>query len=146
MARDGVPPPPRPNGKPLLSSIGQAWVAFWTSDISGLVLDADRHSLDRLFVMYDLRERMMRAFHDKPFTQGSTGQTVVHPAAKEIASLDARIKGDEERFGITPASRLKLGIVLGAAAKSLEDMNSGFTVDDDEEEVDPRLGRVIDIR
>lgn len=142
-----VPVCPKVNGKPLLAETRQAWATFWESDVSGLVLDADRPALERLFGMYDVRERMLRTYLAQPFSTGSTGQLKMHPAAAEVASLDGRIQALEDRFGITPAARLKLGIVLGAAAKSLEDLNATFLDDADEagDEVDedPRL-RVIE--
>lgn len=144
MARDGIPDVPRHHKKPLLARTVKAWEMFWTSEISGLVVDADREALDRLFCLYDTRERMQRTFLEKPFTTGSTGQTVVHPAAKEVAALDERILRLEDRFGITPSARLKLGIVLGAAARSLEEMNRDFDTYEEEDDVDPR-SNVIDI-
>lgn len=141
LRQHGVPPCPKLNGRPMLVCTQRAWASFWSSDVAGLVLDADRPALDRLFGMYDMRERMQRTGLAEPFSAGSTGQLVVHPALKEVASLDARIQTLEDRFGITPAARLKLGIVLGAAAKSLEDLNASFTSDDAEgdDEEDPRL-------
>ncbi|MDO8391049.1 MAG: hypothetical protein Q7V57_11215 [Actinomycetota bacterium] len=128
--------------------VAAAWATFWKSDVAGLVVDADRPALDRLFEYYELRARMLTAFMSEPFSTGSTGQTVVHPAAKEMASLDTRIVALEDRFGITPAGRLKLGIVLGAAAKSLEEMNARFTdgaggEEEDDDEVDPRRAGAI---
>lgn len=143
IATHGVPACPRIDGKPMLAATQKAWAEFWRSDVAGLVLDADRPALDRLFGMIDLRERMLRSGMAEPFSTGSTGQLVVHPAMKEVASLDARIQTLEDRFGITPAARLKLGIVLGAAAKSLEDLNASFTSGDTDEaegdDEDPRL-------
>lgn len=131
-----VPECPKLAGRQMSVGVREAWEQFWSSDIAGLVLDADRVALIRLFECYELRARMMRAYMRAPFSTGSTGQMVVHPASKEVASLDARIAGLEQDFGITPASRLKLGVVLGAAAKSLEEMNSGF--DDEPSEADDR--------
>lgn len=137
-----VPAPAR--GK-LLASTTKAWKVFWATEVAQLVTPADRMALDRLFRMYDMRERMERAFLAMPFTVGSTGQIVAHPASKEVASLDGRILALEDRFGITPAARLKLGITLGLAKKSLEDMNNAF-VDSEPDEDDPRLrGDIIDI-
>lgn len=147
LARSGVPECPKPNGKPMLAVTRAAWATFWGSDVAGLVLDADRPALDRLFSLYDLRERMLRAYLKTPFSTGSLKQVTIHPAAKELASLDGRIVALEHDFGITPAGRLKLGIVLGAAAKSLEAMNDAFNDDSDEdsgEELDPRKVTYID--
>lgn len=143
-----VPPAPHPANSKLLAETTKAWTAFWTSEISGLVQDPDRPALVRLFRMYDQRTRLERVVLKTPFVTGSTGQLTMHPGAKEIASLDGRILQLEDRLGITPMARLKLGVTFGAAARSLEDLNRDFREDDGEEEAgtqeaDPRL-RVID--
>ena len=113
-----VPAAPRSDGKPLLKPVRDSWEAFWqTPELAGLVKPADRAALDRLFRNYDLRERLERIFRKQPFVTGSTGQDVINPAAKEIGSLDGRIIALEDRFGITPMARLKLGIAFGDAAQ-----------------------------
>jgi len=145
----GVPDAPTmPNGADLPDEVRDAWVRFWGSDVSGLVVDADRPALDRLFVNYAIHEAMMATWLAEPFTLGSTGQVTSHPAAKEAAALEARISAAEDRFGISPSARLKLGIVLGAAAKSLEEMNRAFQAAgdlEDEDDLDPRLGAVVEV-
>jgi len=133
--------------KPLLKVTQEAWASFWSTEpLAALVMPADRPALDRLFKMYDLRERLERMVVRQPFMEGSTGQPVVNPAAKEVASLDGRILQLEDRFGITPMARLKLGIAFGEASRSLDRLNEGFDSDDadddGEAEHDPR---VIDI-
>ena len=140
LATAGVPTAPKPAGKPMLKRSLDSWTAFWSSDVAGCVTDADRPALERLWSLYDMRERMLRVFLRTPFEKGSMDQVIVHPAAKEMASLDKRILPLEHDFGITPAGRLHLGIAFGAAAKSLEDMNARFDSDDgSEEDDDPRL-------
>lgn len=139
-----IPPAPHPSGRKLLASTVTAWTTFWQSKMATLVEPADQLALARLFRMYDLRERMERTLLAKPFVEGSTGQIVVHPAAKEVASLDARIDKLEPRFGLTPKGRLELGITFGAAVASLEEINRGFDEDDGtDQEEDPRR-RAID--
>lgn len=142
-----VPPPPKAGGRKLLKCTTESWSAFWSSELASLVTPADRPAIDRLWSMYDLRERMNRAAIQQPFAEGSTGQVVAHPAMKEMASLDGRIVALEDRFGITPKGRLALGITMGAAAKSLDEMNRRFMGDDegDDDDIDPRLANVIDI-
>lgn len=142
-----APPAPHPSTrKPLLAATVEAWDAFWSSKLSSLVDDADLPALRRLFRMYDERERLDRSYRAQRFVEGgATGKAiVVHPAAGQISSLDARITALEDRFGLTPLARLKLGLTLGAAARSLEDFNREFDEDEAGEE-DPRL-RSIDVR
>ena len=142
-----VPAPPKVGGKAMSKRVRDWWTSYWESDVAGAVLDADMPALIRLFELYDVRERLMAVYVVEPFSTGSTGQLSMHPAAREIASLDGRIVQLESAFGITPDGRLKLGIVMGAAAKSLDDLNRAFNADvgDDEgDEVDPRRLRVVD--
>ena len=144
-----VPECPKLANRPMSVGVQEAWVEFWKSDVAGLVNDADLPALRRLFESYELRRKMLAVYMAEPFSTGSTGQTVLHPASREVASLDARIAVLEDNFGITPSARLKLGIVLGAAAKSLEDLNREFNeAGEDEDEdadryADPRI-RIID--
>jgi hypothetical protein len=140
------PPAPHPTGHRLLDDTVEAWDSFWDSPVSALVNSADMPALRRLFQMYDSRERFEREVRKQPYTTGSTGQVVVNPATKEIASLDSRIDRLEERFGITPKGRLGLGVVLGQAQRSLEEMNRAFDDDTDEEEHDPRRVTAIDAK
>lgn len=141
-----IPAPPRPGTKAMLKASIDSWKAFWSTELASLVTPADQGALARLWSMYDLRERMYRSALEQPFAQGSTGQIVSHPALKEVASLDARIVALEDRFGITPKGRLALGITMGAAAKSLDDMNRRFAADGEgDDHLDPRLAGAIDV-
>lgn len=136
-----TPPAPHPANRKLLKQTVDAWGEFWASELAHLVNRSDRPALARLFRMYDTRERLERIFDKSPFVPGSTGQITAHPAAKEIASLDGRILAIEDRFGITPMARLKLGVTFGAAARSLEDLNRGFN--DDEEAGEESSGQEV---
>jgi P27 family predicted phage terminase small subunit len=131
-----IPPAPHPPKRKLLVATVRAWEAFWKSPQASLVNDSDHGALERLFHMYDMRTRLERLVLSSPIVKGSTGQPVMHPAAAEVASLDARIDRLEPRFGITPKGRLDLGIAFGQAAKSLEGMNAEFDEDDTEDDVD----------
>jgi P27 family predicted phage terminase small subunit len=43
-------------------------------------------------------------------TVGSTGQQVLHPAARFIAETEKMMSGLEDKLGMNPESRLRLGI------------------------------------
>lgn len=136
-----VPPAPAR----LLKVTRDAWDSFWADPLlAPLVRPSDRVALVRLFRLYDERERAERAYTRERATEGSTGQMVVNPFARQVASIDTRIDKLEPRFGITPKARLDLGVAMGAAHKSLEEMNRAFEDDDEDEgdEVDPRLAAI----
>lgn len=146
---DPPPPCPRPAKGSMLKATQEMWSEFWESPVADLVdRRSDLPALRRLFLLYDERERALRSYQAQRHSTGSTGQLIVNPFAKEVASLDGRISSLEDRFGLTPKARLDLGVSFGAAAKSLEDLArkvEDAQSDDDREaeEEDPRL-TVID--
>lgn len=56
-------------------------------------------------------------------TTGSTGQPVLHPLTKLLGSLEAQMRPLEDRFGLNPLYRLRLGITVLEAEESLEARN-----------------------
>lgn len=135
-----APPPPDPK---LLAITRQAWEEFWASPLARLVsTTTDLMALRRLFMFYDEQERSMRAYRRQRLTRGSTGQLVVNPILKAIAPGD--LLALEDRFGMSPRSRLQLGVILGDAARSLADINAELDSDgsdepDDDDADDPRF-------
>ncbi len=135
-----VPPPPHPATGPKLyvETVAQ-WHAFWGSDVAGAINEADMPALTRLFRMLDERERYSRITRKEPLSKGSTGQVVVHPLSKQIASLDSRITSLEDRFGITPRARLGLGLQATGLRKSVEELNREFAAEEDLELIEGEL-------
>lgn len=136
-----IPEQPKPPAGKLLAVTVAAWEQFWTSDVSQLVSPAsDAPALRRLFLLYDERERCQReAARTGRVVSGSTGQPTLSPLYKHIGSIDSTITTLEDRFGLTPLARLKLGAQLGDASKSLDEMNRRLLDDDDGDEFDPRI-------
>ena len=131
-------PPPK-----MLAATKADWVEFWSSELSTLVKPADLPALRRLFSLQDERRRYMNAAEkDGRIQLGSTGQLVMHPLLKHMSTIDSQITALEDRFGLTPLARLKLGVNFGQAAKTLADLNASVEVDtseDHDDDYDPRL-------
>lgn len=128
--------PMPPSG--VLATTKQAWCVFWRSKLASLVKpDSDLPALERLFSLYDERERCYRAAKKNRLVQGSQGQMVLNPLYKQMNVLDTEIRNLEDRFGLTPMARLKLGVQFGDTHRSLEEMNRRLDADD-ETEPDPR--------
>jgi P27 family predicted phage terminase small subunit len=132
-----TPVPPAPSG--LLAPTRAAWAAFWASEQASLVMPADHPALLRLFTLLDERERCARAASKRRLIEGSQGQPVLNPLLKHVAALDGEIRQLEDRFGLTPLARLRLGVTFGEAHRSLADLNRALVeeVADDVED-DPR--------
>jgi P27 family predicted phage terminase small subunit len=137
-AQDVTPLPP----EGLLPKIRDRWRTFWRSEMARIVdEDRDRPAIERLFTLYDERERAYQAFRRARLVKGSTKQPVVNPLWRHAtATLDPEIRQLEDRFGLTPRSRAQLGLAIGGLKKTLDDMNRELDDDrDDDEGQDPRL-------
>jgi hypothetical protein len=62
---------------------------------------------------------------------GSQGQYVLNPLYRQMVTLETEIRNLEDRFGLSPMARLKLGVTFGDAARSLADINANLEDDDD---------------
>ena len=112
-----------------------AWSTFWRSELAQIVEpDTDGPAIERLFSLYDERERAYRGYQKARLVVGSQGQLVLNPLARMMTALDAEIRQLEDRLGLTPKSRLQLGITFGEAAKSLDAINRALAGDHGEEE------------
>lgn len=124
--------PPVPEGIATGYAIN-AWAAFWRSPVSAVVTEADHPALRRWIELVDLREQMLGVAREEPMVSGSTGQKRAHPFWGEVRSLESDISKLEAQFGMTPASRMKLGVSLGQARKSLAEMNAEIMKANDED-------------
>src|SRR6266550_1866676 len=69
--RDIIPLPP----PGLLTKIRDRWIQFWRSEMARIVdEERDRPALERLFTLYDERERAYQAFRRARLLKGSTKQ------------------------------------------------------------------------
>jgi len=129
---------PAPRGRWLKATI-ERWEAYWSSEVAKLTDPAtDLDAVDRLFCLYDERERCERAIGTKLLLTGSREQIVLNPLCRHKATLDAEIRQLEDRLGKTPRARLQLGVTFGEAMKSLDALTEALQ-DDDE---DPRIKAV----
>src|SRR3990167_390594 len=135
--RPEEPPPEMPaplNGKWRLETAA-LWQAFWTAPIAQVVdRESDMPRLLRWIAYWDEWFRAMRAFRRRRMVEGSMGQPVINPLSNYIAVVEGKIERIEEKFGLTPLDRMRLGISFGEAQRSLADMNADLDDDADAEE------------
>jgi P27 family predicted phage terminase small subunit len=140
-AENTAPQPPAG----LLKATRNRWLEFWRSELASVVTPTDVPALERLYTLYDERERALRDFRKARMVRGSQGQMVLNPMGRLVKDLDSEIRALEDRFGLTPQARLRLGITFADNADSLDRLNeiarknapSQATTPDDD---DPRLG------
>ncbi|HSW41312.1 MAG TPA: P27 family phage terminase small subunit [Patescibacteria group bacterium] len=140
IALDGgacvTPPPPRA----WLASTAAAWRAYWASPLARAAqIDTDTPAIERLFGLRDERERMSRVVRRSRVVLGSAGQPRANPLYAQITAFDAEIRQLEDRLGLSPIARLRLGVTFGDAARSLADLNRELASDDPAPSADLRL-------
>lgn len=92
------------------AEVQEAWVELWSSPLVACYKPTDMPALRRLF---DLRDRLIdvqRKFDEEPTVAGSMGQLTLSPWAAEVHRVAAEVERLEDRFGLTPMSRLRLGV------------------------------------
>jgi len=131
-----VPPAP-PAPAEWLAESKTEWQSFWTSPLAAALLPVtDEPAVRRLFGLRDERERMMRGIRRQRLVPGARGQPRANPLYAQLASFDSEIRQLEDRIGLTPQARLKLGISLGDAVRSLSEIAEAIDGDEDSAKAD----------
>lgn len=105
--------------------VQEAWADLWSSPLAGLVKPTDVPALRRLFDYRDQLLGAQAAYSEEPVAVGSMGQPVLSPYAAEIHRLEGVIARLEDRFGLTPLARLRLGVTFEEGI-SLSQRNAQF--------------------
>jgi hypothetical protein len=112
--------------KRALPQTEEKWLAYWQSPVAQIALESgglDLAGLHRWIINVEEWHRAMRAFRAKRIVDGSMGQPTLNPLGAYIASREAAIKDAEQQYGMTPMARLKLGIAVGQAKLTAQELN-----------------------
>jgi P27 family predicted phage terminase small subunit len=102
----------------------ERWQEFWCSPLAQQVEASDYGSLRRLWGLYDELDRLWDAVNETGrVVVGSQGQPRPNPLFKQIEAFQAEARQLEDRFGLSPLARLRLGITFADAAASLDGLN-----------------------
>lgn len=124
----------RPDG--LCPEAQRVWDDFWASDISAAAKRSDHYALRRWIEAVDEREGLMKTVRKSQFVDGSQGQPRLNPLFKRLGEVEKHIADFEERFGMTPRARAALGIEVGKAAMTADQLNRMARNGSDEDEGD----------
>ena len=128
--------PPAPRGTRWLRHSREWWERTWSGRDRRAWTGSDSAVVERLLTLVDERERARRGLTKGRLVPGASGQPVLNPLAGYLAKLDAGIRQLEDRLGLSPRSRLQLGVTLGDAHRLLRDL---MTAVDEDDEDDPRF-------
>jgi P27 family predicted phage terminase small subunit len=128
-------PLPAPSG--WLVATRRAWEAYWASDVARAAAEVDLAAVERYFAYLDEWRRCMRGLRRRRLVEGSQGQPVMSPLAGQVARLETMLGRLESQLGLTPMARARLGITIGEAARSLEELLDDDDDDDRRGPLDP---------
>lgn len=135
-------PPPRAGW---LISTRASWDELWSAPIAGAFdVTSDAPGLLRLFELRDTVERYRRAVRKMKATlvKGSGTQPVLNPLLRQIVVLEQEIMALEDRFGLSPLARLRLGVEFGRVAMSMAELDRMIAEEHDEGFDEARLEAV----
>lgn len=102
----------------------ERWGAFWSSPLARQVEPSDYGSLRRLFYLYDELDRMREAIEvTGRVVEGSQGQPRPNPLYGQVEKFSSEARQLEDRFGLSPLARLRMGVVFADAHSSLDALN-----------------------
>lgn len=112
-----------------------AWEGAWADPIAQAWTAADRPILLRWVDAVDRAMRSLKRGDRKPVVVGGNGQITEHPSYGTAARSISTAEKCEQQLGFGALNREKLGFTIGAARKSLEELNreldDGLGDDDD---------------
>lgn len=98
------------------------WREMWGSDVAASwERQADGGRLTRYILGFDRWLKLNELMVGREVVKGSRGQVRANPLFGVLASLEYDLKATEEKFGLTPMDRMRLGIEIGGAAAGLRD-------------------------
>jgi hypothetical protein len=118
------------------------YAALWADPVSSALSLVDRELVIRWVESVDSWIKALISANEDPVTTGSMRQEVPSPwfaIAKQ--HLDAAV-GVEQQLGVGALNRARLGLTIGQARKTLQELNADLDGedDDDDDDDDPRLG------
>lgn len=139
--------PAAPKG--LSKAAREVWRAFWKSPLGGAVdYQGDGPALRRWITLVDERDQIFARFVDgweDRTVRGSMGQISLNPLLKLEERYTREIMMYEDRFGMTPLARMRLGIAIGQAHESLDGMRKRLADDPERRDVPAGEDGVIDL-
>lgn len=112
-----------------LGDVGRrVWAEVWAAGSGAYVYATDRYVVERYAQLQERREDLLGVLAREGYTvEGSQGQVVAHPAARLLADVETKLTPLEDRLGLNPEARLRLGL----AAHEMRSALDRFLDDDD---------------
>jgi P27 family predicted phage terminase small subunit len=98
----------------------ELWHLIWGLG-TGVYQHTDYWVVERWCSLQERRRELLAVISQEGLlSTGSTGQPVVHPGLKMVDQIEGRLPNLEAALGLTPESRLRLGIAAVDASNKLD--------------------------
>ena len=94
------------------AEVVESWNDLWASPMAGskVLQPSDAFALRRLFTYRHRLLEALDAVDQEPIVSGSMGQPTLSPWAQEVHRLEAALSKLEDKFGLSPMARMRLGV------------------------------------
>ena len=129
-----VPDPPAG----LMQETKDIWFALWDTDVAMSWRPSDVLVVRRYVSLLDERARHDAQLHvEGHVVAGSRGQDTAHPLLSRLAQIDTQLTQLEDRLGLSPLSRSRLGLVTAQGQLTVEGLKAAMQ-EAAARQVDPR--------
>ena len=89
----------------------EVWASVWAAGGAAYSVKTDAYVIERYATLHVRRDELMQMLSDEGMVSaGSQGQQVLHPAARFLSDVESAMSKLEDKLGLNPESRLRLGI------------------------------------
>ena len=115
-------PAPVPPVPATLGDLGaKLWHEVWTAGGAAYNVQTDVYIVARYCDLHERRRDLNRLVDSEGFTtDGSQGQTIMHPALRALDTTEKELRALEDRLGLNPEARARLGIAAAEAKSKLD--------------------------
>ena len=97
------------------------WDQVWKAGGSAYNSASDSFVITRYCDLQERRRDLTRLVNAEGFlSTGSQGQSIMHPAVRALDSTEKELRALEDRLGLNPESRARLGLAAVQAEDALE--------------------------
>lgn len=97
------------------------WVDIWSAGHGFYQASTDAYVIERYVSMQVRRSKIMATLEVDGWTSvGSQGQEILHPLARLLGDLEGKLPALEDRLGLSPEARIRLGLAVAETKSKLD--------------------------
>jgi len=97
------------------------WSDIWTAGRGFYMVETDSYTIERYVTMQVRRSKLMATLEVDGWTsEGSQGQQILHPLARMLLDIETKLMPLEDRLGLSPEARLRLGLAVAETQSKLD--------------------------